>query len=174
MYLIASNIIFLNIDRIHFEDNFFSTITIAWRLQCYKKICCGNGAAWRLNNLFLKEHYDDIVIPKLNKSTLNGIGYGPSDTKLRTVMNDFNEKASTPVHNVKDLATFKEPIWTKYCDLANFQTSELNDRIYVNPIDSCPDKYKEVFWIDQKHSFLLYDPKWYCWGLPCSNPNTIS
>jgi len=117
-----------------------------------------------------KEHYEMIVRPAINKQRLNGVGLNGDNYDLKKSMNDDRAKASTPVHAIKDLKHFDRQIWSTYCDIADLQGSDYSDKIYINPQDNRPDKYKGTTWIFKRHSYLMYNPKYYCFGLPIENP----
>ncbi|MEL6699661.1 MAG: twin-arginine translocation signal domain-containing protein [Bacteroidota bacterium] len=129
-----------------------------------------NNGNFHVSNGY-KYFYDNIVRPKVNKRALNGVGYYGTDKNMQEVLNSFDGfSATTPVHCVRELSTFNEQTWARYCDLADLQTSEYSDKIFVTPRDSRPDKIKETVWIPKKYAYFLYNPKFYCYGLPTENP----
>ncbi|MCI4651548.1 hypothetical protein [Phaeodactylibacter sp.] len=123
-------------------------------------------------SLKYKDHYEFGIKPNLDSKALNGEGYY-TDTKMKNAINDYNDKTSTPVHSVKDLLTFNHEKWLQYCDLANLQISSQNDRLYVRPLDNRKPEYKGTWYIDSQYSYMLYNPAYYCYGLPIENPTTI-
>lgn len=115
------------------------------------------------------QHYSRIVRPRIGTVSLNGVGINSNVGDMVQKMNDESQRAITPVHSVKDLHTFDKSIWSRYCDVSNAQNTD-SGRIYVQPLDHRPEQYQGVFWMEERFSYLIYEPAWYCWGLPASDP----
>ena len=116
-----------------------------------------------------KNHYNKIVSSKLGTERLNGVGFLGEDTTIKSTMNDMNARATSPIHSVKDLNTFNVNSWNSYCDLSDLQTDD-SGRVYVTPRDDRQAQWKDTFFVTQELAYLLYNPLYYCHGLPIENP----
>lgn len=124
-------------------------------------------------NTTYKYYYDNMILPNKGKSNLNGKGFRQDLPLLRNRMNDANKRATTPVHSVRDVKHFKRDTWSYYCDNANLQVDD-DGGVFVNPTDNRPSNYKGVFYVSKKHAYFLYNPSYYCVGLPIENPQYVS
>lgn len=114
-------------------------------------------------------HYNRIIKPKIGTIKLNGIGLTGDDPSIKSRMNDFGARATTPIHSVRDLDNFSIDSWNNYCDLADLQADDIG-RIYVTPRDERRDEWKETVYVTEELAYLLYNPLYYCHGLPIENP----
>lgn len=127
-----------------------------------------SNGAYEVSKVY-DEHYKKIVRPKLGSEKLNGVGLYEEDPKIKSRMNDMGSKATSPLHSVKDLDNFNHDLWNKYCDLSDLQSDD-SGRVYVTPRDKRPDEWKDTFYVHQELAFMLYNPLYYCHGLPIENP----
>lgn len=117
-----------------------------------------------------RRYEEQFVTPRRGTTGLNGRGYNGTSVRMSNRMNDDGVQAINAVHSVCFLGLFQEKdYWVNNKEnLANLQST--GDRIYVEPIDNRPDKYKGVFWVPEELSFVLYNPIYQVYGLPIEEP----
>lgn len=115
------------------------------------------------------DYYNKAIKPMLGSKKLNGQGYKTGNPEMRDKMNGDRKYATTPIHSVRDVKHFDRETWGHYCDNANLQTDD-DDGVMVNPTDNRPSEYKGVFYVDSRHTYLIYNPSYYCVGLPIEDP----
>jgi len=116
-----------------------------------------------------RAHYTNAVKPYLDTAKLNGVGYYDDDDQVRSVMNDYSSKASTPLHSIRNVKHFNRNTWEQYCDISDLVISRGDSRVYVTPRDQRPAHLKGTFWIEDRFAYLIYNPTYYCKGLPTEN-----
>lgn len=106
---------------------------------------------------------------KIGTKDLNGVGYFGTDRQIREVMNDNDARAVTPLYSNFKTKSFEQNIWNGFCDLSD-KTADESNRVWVTARDNRKSKWKETFWIDAERSYIVTNPKYYCYGLPIENP----
>lgn len=115
-----------------------------------------------------KNHQERVVKRKKNTASLNGEGLDSVNTVLKNRMNDDRVKASTATHIVSDLNTLNISAWENYCDKHEKQPCEEDDKVYVHSLENNPNQ--DVFYVNRVLDYILYNPIYYCIGLPVEDP----
>ncbi len=126
-----------------------------------------------------KTHYELIISKLKGTKDLNGMGYTAENLHMAALMSNHKVLADTPIHHVRDLGSFNPTDWSNYCDVADLQivtTPEGKQRAYVSPKDNRAEEYRKqpTFWVESELLHLLYNPVYYCYGLPIQNPQLIT
>lgn len=121
-------------------------------------------------------YYNTNIRPRLGKKSLNGQGYREIDGDIRSKMHGKYKYATTPVHSIRDFAdsndiekNFDPDLWSNFCDNSNLQVDDIGN-VEVSPTDNRPIDYKGVFTVYSDQSYLIYDPNYFCVGLPTEDP----
>jgi hypothetical protein len=124
-----------------------------------------------VSNIY-NEHFEAIVRPVMGTKHINGLGYG-TDNSIAKRLNEDGIIASSPLHSVKDLDTFDKATWSTYCDNSSLQSLDTVGRTVVRALDNRPDDMCVPFYVDDALAYILYEPTYYCYGLPMENPQKI-
>lgn len=126
----------------------------------------GNG-----NTIVSPKYYDqwEYMKGRIGKESLNGMGVEGEIRDMKNALADYGDKAISPVHAIKNVRTIRAKDWIAFCDLSEMQVGR-SGNVYVIPRDNRAEKYKEKYWVEENLAYLLYDPVFYCYGLPIENP----
>ena len=115
-------------------------------------------------------YYKYKVKPFVGKKELNGRGYMEDVDIIRDKLNDEDKRAISPIHSVRDVKNFDAYEWKTYCDVANLQILS-DESLIVMAMDDRPEQFrKEPYSVKKEQAYLVYNPLYYCIGLPIEDP----